>query len=265
MFKRIITTGALLTIMAAAVGAFSFGIDTPSIHLTTRPGSVQEKELFISNQSDETLAIAVTVEDWIYREDRTKKFMKKGGSPYSCAEWVTPGKTSFTIAPRKKERFTFSVKTPNSAEGGHQAVIFFEGVPATANAGGPVQSGVQFSGKIGAVIYQHTEGNTRATAEVTDVSAVAQNGSVEVSLQFRNTGNDWIQAKGNAVLVDAAGKTVGRGTFSAIKTLPGETVPAKADVKGFLVLSSGTYKVMVTLDTGTDVLVKDTTVVVTGG
>jgi hypothetical protein len=84
-------------------------------------------------------------------------------------------------------------------------------------------------------------------------------------VQFKNTGNDWIQANGNAVLLDEKGKTVGRGMFAAIKTLPGETVPAKAIVKGFVVLSSGSYKVLVTLDTGTDVLVKETTVVVTGG
>jgi hypothetical protein len=258
--KKMFLVALILCVIATAVLAFSFGIDSPSIHLKTSPGSTVEQELVVYSESTDRMTVKVSVEDWKYRENRTKQFLKKGAGPYSCSDWITPEQDKFVLAPGEKRKFRFKMKTPAGVSGGHQAVVFFEGIPSGNNASG--KSGVLFTGKIGAIIYQHTEGKTSVKGEVDNVIAAKQNGQAIVSLQFKNTGNDWIQAKGNAVLVDTKGKTVARGEFDPVKTLPGESVPASVLVKSFTALNTGTYKVIVTIDTGTEVLVKDASITI---
>jgi hypothetical protein len=256
--KKFLLFIALWSFLATTAFAFSFGIDSPSIHLKTSPGSTVEQELVVYSQSSERMTVKVSVEDWKYRENRTKQFLKKGGSPYSCGDWLVPAVDTFVLSPGEKKKFTFKLKTPAGVSGGHQAVLFFEGIPSGNAKSG--KSGVLLTGKIGALIYQHTEGKTSAQAEISNIIAAKQGGQATVSLQFKNTGNDWIQAKGNAILVDTKGKTVARGEFAPIKTLPGENVPASVVVKSFMPLAAGTYKVMVTIDTGTEILVKEAAV-----
>lgn len=260
MKKNILLSVLSWLLLTMSAFAFSFGIDSPSIHITSSAGSSTEKELVVYNQSAEEMAIKVSVQDWKYREDRTKLFMRSGDSPYSCAAWITPEQNSFTLAPNEKKKFKFTFKTPTDAKGGHQAVLFFEGVPSKADT--KKATGVQILGKIGAIIYQHTEGKTTAKGQLGDISASATGRSISVTMQFLNIGDDWLQPKANAVLVDSKGKTVARGDFTVLKTLPGESASGTTTLKSFIPLEAGTYKVIVTVDTGEDVLMKETSVAI---
>ena len=102
MLKKIILAGLLILLAGTGGLAFSFGIDSPSIHLETWPGETSTAELMVYNLSENPLDIKVSVEDWKCREDGTKQFLAKGTGPYSCGNWLEPEMNSFTLAPLEK-------------------------------------------------------------------------------------------------------------------------------------------------------------------
>ncbi len=264
MLRRALLALGLLVLMAGTVFAFAFGIDTPSFHLKTSPGETKDNELVVYNQSNSDLNILVSVEDWKYRENRTKQFLKKGTSQFSCGNWIEPEETSFVLAAGQKRKFHFKLRTPQNADGGHQAVLFFEGIPAGSDDAavktkkGKPHGGVVIIGKIGALIYQETTGKTKASGEIIDLFGKAQGDNVLASVKFKNTGNTWLEVQGNVVAIDEQGMTIGRGDLAPIKILPGETVLSQIKVVFENTGITGRPKLLATLDYGEELLVKET-------
>ncbi|MBU0581045.1 MAG: hypothetical protein KKA19_07695 [Candidatus Margulisbacteria bacterium] len=260
MFKKIwLATVFCLLILSTNVLAFSFGIDSPSIHVETWPGETKDFEINIYSRSKEPLNIKVTVEDWKYKADRTKIFLKSGTSEFSCGPWIELRENTFVLNPGEKKKFYLKIKTPQQVEGGHQAVVFFEGVPVKSEEK-TKGSGVEVAGKIGALIYQSTREKTQTTGEITELFVKQEKNIIKTSLKFKNTGNNWIQAKGNIILLDIQGQNIAQSELAPLKTLPGEVVLATTVLKGPVDIFSGKYKLLATLDIGEDILVKETAI-----
>jgi hypothetical protein len=266
MVKKILISLCGLLLLSTNVFAFSFGLDKPSIYFKTSSLEVLTETIVIYNRSDKPLKIAVSVQDWLYRENRTKKFLNAGESPYSCADWISFEESSFIIEPKKRKNFKFKLRTPNKAEGGHQAVIFFEGSPVKKETEHLElnSSGVEVIGKIGAIIYQETLGETKTTGEITDIALFRQKGVIKAYVKFQNTGDNIIQAKGNIVFINDKKETIARGDISLIKTLPAETAQGVAIIEEFAELNKGNYDVLTTLEYDNKLIIKELTLNVAG-
>lgn len=258
MRNKILSLTVFLMVLMFAINvfAFSIGIDKPSFHVQTNQGESKKLEIIVYNFSDEQLAVNVSVEDWIYKKDRSKKFLPKGKSPYSCGKWIKPEKKKFNLKPKEKKKFYFTIKTPRKAKGGHQAVLFFEAQPSGKDAK-KMGSGILFSGKIGSIIYQETKGNTINKGNIKDASYEHVAEGVKVEVLFENKGNNCLQAKGNVILIDKSGSTIARKDVNPLKTLPGETDTTSVLFTQAVKLVKGEHKFIVTLDTGSEILVQE--------
>ena len=232
---------ALMALTALLVPAYalSMNIDQPSIKVALKPGETKTGDIFVQNLGGSKLKIKAYTEDWIYAPDGSKTFMKPGSSVYSCSEWIKLDPVTFELSPKEGKKVSYSITSPNNASGGHVSVIFFEGLINT-------YEGIAVSGRIGAIVYQDTEGDIKRAGEIKELTILTSEEGMPVNLRisFANTGNSHISAKPNIKILEND-KMIIETQAMNINTLPGDikTSIITIDKK----LKEGKYKAQVEL------------------
>lgn len=253
MKNRILISAIIFTIAIFAAhreaSAFSINISPPSIHISVPPGGAKSGAITVENKSDDPMDVKAYIEDWVYTADGGKTFKPAGTTPLSCAKWITINPQKFHLEPKGKLGVQYTISVPQDAEGGHYAVIFFESAlnEAEATEGNVV---VRFSGRIGSIIYQETEGKVNKVGSITSFTSGRpdQNNPLEFKITLKNEGNTHILANGILNIMDKDGNVLGKKEFGPINTLSGETRECKAEWLGEL--PEGTYDAIATLDIG---------------
>lgn len=214
MLKKILL---VLFLFGQLSWAFNFSIDKPSFHVETASGTSQSFSLTLRNNGDLPLNVKVYVQDWAYAQNKKGKvFLPAGSGKFSCAQWLKFDQVEFKLEPRSKKDFHFKVETPRQAEGGHQAVIFFETQPENRS------KGLSYAARLGTIIYQETKDKTLAKLELTDKQAGIKNGKAVFSFTVRNAGNAWNNASAIVSLLRGS-EVLEQQTISAVNLLPGDT------------------------------------------
>lgn len=198
--------------------ALTFSIDKPSFHVVTDPGSSQSFSLSLKNSGDQPLKVKVYTQDWIYAQNKKGKvFLAPGTEKNSCAKWIKLEQQEFVLEPKTKKDYSFRIETPHQAEGGQQAVLFFETQLDTKN------KGLSYGARIGTIIYQETKSRTLAKLEYVQKKAGERGGKVFYQLTVRNAGNAWNSATAIVSLL-RNGEVVEQQNKPVVNLLPGDSV-----------------------------------------
>lgn len=225
--------------------AFMFSIDRPSFHVVTERGSVQNYSLVLKNSNDSPLTVKAYVQDWIYAENKKGKvFLKPGSVKNSCAAWIKFEPAEFVIEPKTKKEFSFRLETPRTAEGGNQAVIFFETQPEAKG------KSLNYGARIGSIIYQETKDQTISKIELITKQASQKNGKPVFQIGVKNSGNAWNSAAAIVSLV-RSGEVVEQKTFSAVNLLPGDSTDFSGE------FSNSGSEILITIEDAKDDLLTD--------
>ncbi|MDR1114534.1 MAG: hypothetical protein LBL50_05530 [Candidatus Margulisbacteria bacterium] len=185
---------AILFMCGLASALTTISIDRPSIFLETERGSAVTHKINLTNRNNTDLKLLVYANDWIYTAKGGKEFLEPGGSQFSCADWLTLEAESIVVPANSTAPFSFTLRTPADAEGGHQAVIFFEtDLPGTAN--------IRYGARVGSLIYQKTRKHTEDFLDTLGLKTAKRNGVYTYDIGLRNSGNAWNSAHGFVALV----------------------------------------------------------------
>jgi hypothetical protein len=197
MKRLLIFTFAFLLLAFNFAYALSVNIDPSNVKIILKQGETKSGEITVQNFGGDKIKIKAYAEDWIYASDGSKVFMKPGSSVYSCSSWIKLDPENLDLAPKEAKKVKYSITSPGNASGGHVSVIFFE-----ALANNP--EGISVSGRIGAIVYQDTEGDIKRSGEIKSLSVLTSEEGMPINIQisFVNSGNSHISAKPSIKITD---------------------------------------------------------------
>jgi len=226
-----------LIILVSQLLGFSLTIDKPTYYIATKSGSQTECAVYINNENSFPVELEVYLKDWKYaKENRGKIFLDKGITEASLAGWIELSKDKFIIPAKTETKYLFKVNTPKDAEGGHQAVMFFQ-----ANLPQKEKASFNYAVRLGSVLLQETIGKSEYKFEVVDSSVKQIKNKLNVAVILKNTGNVWNEVKGTVSLV-AEDNVLEQKKLVLVKTLPGDKIKLETNLaetkKGETVLIS---------------------------
>jgi hypothetical protein len=229
--------------------AATLRINPTKIRLAIPPGESRSGVIEVENPSDQTIVVKSYLQDWAYTSlhDGTKEFFASGTTGFSASGWISTSLSEFVIPAYGKQNINYTVKVPAKAEGGHFAVLFFESLLS----GGSVREtqGLGVMVRIGALFYIEPQNTIKHWAEISNLNVQKKSpGPLELSLDFKNTGNIDITAQGTFHIMDKTGMVLARGDFNDCYTLPQESAKLQGAWKE--ILPKGEFDLVVTLDIG---------------
>ena len=231
------------------VEAATLRINPTKIRLSLPPGESRSGVIEVENPSNETIVVKAYLQDWVYTSlhDGTKEFFPSQTTALSAAEWIRTSLSEFVIPAYGKQSINYTVKVPPKVEGGYFAVLFFESLLS----GGSVREtqGLGVMVRIGALFYIEPQNTIKHLAEISNLNVQKKSqGLLEISLDFKNTGNIDITAQGTFHIMDKTGMILARGDFNDIYTLPQESAKLQGAWKE--ALPKGEFDLVITLDIG---------------
>ncbi len=225
-------------------------VDQAKIRIIVPLGSSKTGVINIDNTTDYPKYIKVYLEDWYYlpSADGSKEFLPAGTTELSCANWISFYPAEFTIPPFGRQKINYTVRVPQEAKGGHYAILFIEESGAKA----PNEEGVSvgLAIRVGCLFYVEPEGTIKRTAQLynLNIEKSSRDKQIEISVDFKNTGNTDISTSGNFSLIDKKGMVYARGEFNDAYTFSGDT--AKLTTTWKKPIPKGRYDLVITLDLG---------------
>ena len=241
---------ALSFFVVSSSDAATIRINSPKIELTMEPGESYSGEIVVENPTEENLNLKIYLEDWAYLPGGTgeKSFAPVASTQLSAGKWITFNPASDLLKPYGRATVRYTVNVPQGVSGGHYSVLFFETLLGTQKDEEGVN--VLVSGRIGALFYIETKGNSNRSGEIKEAIIIPSEGNKPLELKtiFSNTGNIDITVAGNFLIMDKDGKVKGRGDLNKIYTFPGSTESNVTQWVGRLV--PGDYQMIVTYNLG---------------
>jgi hypothetical protein len=241
----------LVFLSAASAFGFSVNVGPPSVYAVSKAGETTSGNIFVENNSDFPITVNAYTEDWLYAPDGSKNFLPAGSTKLSCSNWITVFPSTLTLEPKTRQDVTYSINVPANSTGGHYSVIFFES--KLGERKGEIEgSTVMLAARIGTIVYHSTEGVFNQKGEISNfiTSMSDPDKPLLVSFALKNLGDVYLGADGTAVIFDSSGSLVAREKVNKVNTLPGDEVKGK--VSFLSGLPEGSYKLVLTLDYGTD-------------
>lgn len=211
-------------------------------------------DIIVENPTSDIRTMRLYLEDWYYvaSGDGTKEFMPADTSTKSCASWINFSPAEFTLAPFGRQIVSYSVKAPQTAQGGYYAALFFEtDVGNLSQAVKEQGAGINLTVRIASLFYVEVEGTVKRTGVLGNLRVENErtNGNkLAIELDFENTGNVDITAGGTFHILDKKGIVYARGEFEKAYTFPKDKV--KLGAKWPESLAEGVYDLILTIDFG---------------
>lgn len=239
---RKIFYGVAVLALSSGAYAFSLGIDPAHLDFKTKPGEAEVQQLAVVNDTNDTIQVDLSVEEWKLMPDGAKQFGAPGFSKSGCGPWLTLEPSMLKLAGNEKKMLTVRLLTPADSQGGHQAVVFAQNIPSAKD----MQGKVPFVGKVGALVIQETVGSTIPALEVKDVGFDLGTHGQTMNLFLRNTGNCFVRSSGSAmILKEGSGEVLVRKDLPKWQSLPGDVL--KPQVVFEKPLPAGKYIMLVTI------------------
>ena len=225
-------------------------IEEGKVRLSIFPGQTKSGTINIKNTSSEPIEIKAYLEDWYYLPvaDGTKEFKAAGTTALSCASWISFAPAEFTIPAYGKQVVNYTVKAPKGVSGGYYAVLFFESTMSKANPEEGVGVGVAI--RMGSLFYIEPEGTIKREIRLGkfSVDRESEEAPLNISLDFKNTGNVDITAAGTFHIIDDSGMVYARGEFNKAYTFAGDAAKLVSSWKELI--PKGRYDLILTIDMG---------------
>jgi hypothetical protein len=239
---RSILSGVFAILIAAFAAMPSHAqsiILTPAVvTLAGKNGQSVTQLLTLRNESDQELEFVLDARDVIVR-DGARVFVEPGALADSIASSAIFVPNKVRIAPRSSGSTSVTLTLPHAMR--HRAVAtYFRGT--TVVKSGKRQARLNL-GTLFTFAVSDKFSVSAAALEATPPSSVA---NAQLKSRLVNDGTEPVVPAGTAVLLDDAGRMVGKMAFRETRLLPGEAATVAADYPGEL--SSGSYRAIATFD-----------------
>ena len=118
-FIAVISGG--ITPAAAVSSNFSFGPTNPDreipeiLHFELKPGDTVTESVTATNNEDIPGTFSMYPTDTEYNKSLHQVFKAKGGTRTLASSWITMDENEFTLEPKEKKTFTFTLNVPKDA------------------------------------------------------------------------------------------------------------------------------------------------------
>ena len=240
----------LLNLFLSEAQAINLIIEEGKVRLSILPGQTKTGTINIKNTSSDSIEIKAYLEDWYYLPvaDGSKEFKPANTNALSCASWISFAPAEFSIPAYGKQIVSYTVKVPKGVSGGHYAVLFFESSMARPDSKEGV--GVAVSIRMGSLFYIEPEGTIKREIRLGKLSVdrESEEAPLNISLDFKNTGNVDITASGTFHIIDDSGMVYARGEFDKAYTFAGDA--GKLASNWSEAIPKGRYDLILTIDIG---------------
>ncbi|KKU03962.1 MAG: hypothetical protein UX07_C0049G0005 [Parcubacteria group bacterium GW2011_GWA2_45_30] len=202
---------------------------------TIEPGNSVSSQITLKNESDGTVKVEATIEDFIPAAGSVNvQFVGRAEGVTTVRDWITlDAPDSFVFEKGQARSIIYTVKAPPDAEpGGHFGVVFFKATDAKE------QGQLKVGTRVGMLIFITVPGNQLQKGKVLDFSApiFVQKGPVPFTIKFENTGTVHFEPKGVITITNIFGKEVGVVPVAGQTVLPTgvRDLSAMWDVSGLL-------------------------------
>lgn len=207
------------TFVTAQVAGTGLEVSPPSQEVTVDPGGTTTIKAKLTNKSNETLPIAVRIEDFTAKGDEGQIELT-ANSEYSVVSWTNLSTTNFTLSPGEAREVTATITAPSDAAGGRFGSFVFAVKPET-----PEPGSAAISQQIASLFLVKVAGPVDEKIELKSFSApvFSEFGPITFDLAFTNTGNIHTKPYGLINVTDVFGRKV------ADIVVPGNNIFPQAD------------------------------------
>ena len=224
------------------------------IRVAVSPGERAFGEITLDNPTDQSKSMRLYLEDWYYLPGGTgaKEFLPANSIPTSACPWITFSPADVTVPAFGKQRINYSVNVPRDASGARFATLFFETLISKGTLSGSGRSaGLDVNVRVATLFYVEVKGTIERTAKISNLNiqpSKESKGSLDITLEFENTGNTDITTSGNFSLMNNQGLVSARGAFNNVYTFPGGKGSFLGTWKNKL--PAGDYDLVISVDLG---------------
>lgn len=132
-----------------------FSVWPPHVELELRPGEKHNAEVYIENETLQTIAIKVEAMDFAYDEKGNLELLSSEDEKdfNGCSQWICLKEASKEVAPGKTEQFQFQVKAPEKAIGGsYRTYLIF-------STSSKKRDNIKIVGEIASLLKVRVQGN----------------------------------------------------------------------------------------------------------
>jgi P pilus assembly chaperone PapD len=249
----------LCALIATSAASLDAQLTVSRLDITVTPSEANRvMASFVVRNVGKTAAQGmVTREDWDRAENGDNQFMPSGSNSNSCGALMSVFPVAFRLEPAGEQTIRVAIeKVPSSAKECWE-IVFVQDVPQKR---APTQSGLQYTLRTGVKIYVAPGGLTRDAA-VTHMavaqgartpaaveSAVSPQAKERITIQFTNTGQLHLAAKGKIEIRRLDNSTAVELPIPEFPTLPGAVRRLEVDIPP--ALPAGRYVALAMIDFG---------------
>jgi hypothetical protein len=261
--KAAVLTAALLLLAGMPLSGqpLEFGLTPPELELVPSPGGTASGVLVVFNRSPRRVRFRVTVEDIYIRPSGTVDVLKPPSTSWSVAAMSRIQPAEFDLDPDHQIPVRVSVTVPADARGGRYGALIVSPSPVLQMTGVRGTIAV-ITPKLAAKLLVPIRGTEVVQGDLINMLAAARPGGkgADIKIVFKNTGNVHVRARGTLVLLDAAGRALGKVELDESIVLPGNA--REFAVPWTKPLDPGTYTARATIDFGGSVLLAGETTLI---
>jgi hypothetical protein len=249
-FRGALILVSCVTLLCPLVASAAIGLKIQPVKIseTLSPGQSTSGIIYLTNVSDQTVNVAVSVQDFVpVAGADTYQFVGRAPGVSSVRDWIDVGSTtSFTFKQNESREIPYTITAPADAEpGGHFGAIFFKATGASA--GSSIKVGTQ----VGMLVLIAIPGSHTESGQILSFTAppFQQQAPVPFTIKFQNTGTVFFEPRGQIVISDMLGRQVASVPIEGEVVLPTsiKTMEFDWDATGFLL---GKYTAVATIVDG---------------
>lgn len=211
---------SLFFIPQANAESVSLAVDPPIFQINSTPPANIFSPLTIENRGESGLNLTVSFKPFVPtdREDGQIKYVKEElGIDVKLLDEFGQATSEFELSPKQKRNFSLSINLPSDAKSSdyYFSIIFLTGKSSKAD----VSSSESIAGIASNVLL--SIGSGKVTGEIAQFSApfFSEKGPVPFTIRVKNTSNHFINPKGEILIRNIFGQTIGRVDLAQVNIL----------------------------------------------
>ena len=214
----------ILSGLPSGAQPLEFGLTPPEVELVPSPGGTASGVLVVYNKSARRVRFRITLEDIYIRPSGTIDVLKPATTAWSVSAMTRVQPVEFDLDPDRQIPVKVSVTVPADARGGRYGAIVVTPSPVLQTNGmrGTISVIVP---KLAAKLLVPIRGTEVVQAELVNMLAAARPGGAgaDIRVVFRNTGNVHVRTRGDVMLLDSAGQSLGKQALEEATVVPSST------------------------------------------
>lgn len=228
--------------------------------ITTQAGDTLTRTFTVYNESDQTKQFEIYAKDWTINPNGEEPEYEPGEFKLGCAGWITFSPQVLSIPPASSQQVRVTMIVPRTVVSGNYWGALFVQAMEKQLAGQVGKSGqsmrmyVSLRNRVAFIMT--INGNKPLVREgVIDnvVASVGADKKLQVTAQFKNTGNMMLKCTGTVEIRDSMGETVTKFPLNDFYCMVDNS--RTLDIRQDLFLKAGVYTALVIVDFNGDYLV----------